>query len=100
MTNESRLEQGIIGGLQGALTAKIDAQTIYHLLMDKGICTREEIQAKKEYISKQYKKEQDMLIQYNSQKDAEIYAEEQMENMLSGKEYDKEYLTKMLNDAK
>lgn len=96
MTNESRLEQGIIGGLQGALTAKIDAQTIYHLLIDKGICTREEIQAKKEYISKQYKKEQDMLIQYNSQKDAEIYAEEQMEKMLSGKEYDKDYLKKML----
>lgn len=100
MTNESRLEQGIIGALQGALTAKIDAQTIYHLLMDNGICTREEIQTKKEYISKQYKKEQDMLLQYNAEKDAEIYAEEQIEKMLRGEEYDKDYLKKMLDIMK
>lgn len=96
----SRLEAGIIAGLQGSLTAKIDAQTIYHLLMDKGICTREEIQTKKEYVSKQYKKEQDMLTQRSIENDNVIYAEEQMKNMLSGKVYDKEYLTKMFNEKK
>ena len=37
MTDQTKMECGIIAGLQGSLNAKIDAQTIYHLLIDKGI---------------------------------------------------------------
>ena len=100
MLEETRQEAGIISALQGALNARIDAQTIYHLLMDKGIFTREEIQEKKAYIAKQYRKEQDALIQMSLQNDSDAKFQNEMEKMLQGKDYDKEYLQSVLENIR
>lgn len=99
MKTQTQLEAGIIAGLQGALNEKIDAQTIYHLLIDKGICTREEIQAKKKYIEKQYQKEQNSILQQNAQIMENAKFEEEFTNLLNGEKCDKEYLSKTIAES-
>ena len=92
MTDQTKMDCGIIAALQGSLNAKIDAQTIYHLLIDKGICTREEIQEKKKYIAAQYSKEQNELLLKHQENEEKIKFEEEFTKMINGNKCDKEYL--------
>lgn len=98
--DNNRLEAGVIAAVQGSLTAKIDAQTIYHLLIEKGICTREEIQAKKAYIAKQYQKEQEAIIELDRQNEEHFKDEEMIKKALAGDEEAKTYMLNRIDSIK
>ena len=48
-----KVEEGMLVAQEGMLLNKINIQTILQLLVEKGIVTREEVSAKRDYVSKQ-----------------------------------------------
>lgn len=50
---QDRIEEGMLLAQEGMMLNKINIQTILQLLIEKGIVTREEVAAKREYIGSQ-----------------------------------------------
>lgn len=51
--NTDKIEEGMLVTQEGMILNKINIQTILQLLVEKGIVTREEVSAKRDYVSKQ-----------------------------------------------
>ena len=51
--DQDRIEKGMLVTQEGMILNKINIQTILQLLVEKGIVTREEVVAKREYIGNQ-----------------------------------------------
>lgn len=51
--DQNRIEEGMLLAQEGMMLNKINIQTILQLLIEKGIVTREEVTAKRDYIRSQ-----------------------------------------------
>lgn len=51
--NQDKIEEGMLLTQEGMLLNKINIQVLLQLLVEKGIVTRDEVAAKREYVSSQ-----------------------------------------------
>ena len=51
--DQDKIEEGMLMAQEGMLLNRINIQTVLQLLVEKGIITRDEVSAKREYVSNQ-----------------------------------------------
>lgn len=98
--DKDRIEQGMLVAQEGVILSKIDLQVLFHLLIEKGILTKDEIQAERNYISNQplYQKKLKSIAEMLSENANNQYFQQELEKYISSdrKEGDIDFINKML----
>lgn len=98
--DKDRIEQGMLVAQEGVILSKIDLQVLFHLLIEKGILTKDEIQAERNYISNQplYQKKLKGIAEMQSENANSQYFQQELEKYISSdrKEGDIDFINKML----
>ena len=100
--DQDKIEEGMLVAQEGMFLNKIDIQMLLQLLVEKGVITREEVTAKREYVSKQPKYKNSLNAIYSLQKknkDNQYFTQEFSKFLNSdGKERNVDYVKKNLGD--
>lgn len=100
--DKDKIEEGVLLAQEGMLLNKINIQMLLQLLVEKGVITRKEVAAKREYVSGQPKYKNLLNEIYSLQKKnrEEQYFTQEFSKFLNsdGKQGDVDYLKKILEN--
>lgn len=98
--NQDKVEEGMLVAQEGMFLNKIDIQMLLQLLVEKGVVTREEVAAKREYVSSQpkYKYALDAIHKLqNENREGQYFSQEFAKYLNSdGKEGDVDFIKSRL----
>jgi len=100
--DQDKIKEGILLAQEGILLNRINIQTVLQLLVEKGFITREEVNQKREYVSRQsvYKNSLDAIYEMQKRNNQNTRFNDALEKVITNTASDeeREYVLKELEN--